>query len=69
MNTIAIIPARGGSKRIPCKNIRNFLGVPIIARTVFLAKESGLFNRIVVSTEDLEIARIAKDSGAEIHYR
>lgn len=66
---IAIIPARGGSKRILRKNIRDFLGSPIIARTIMEARDSGLFEQIVVSTEDSEIARIARKSGAEILQR
>lgn len=66
---IAIIPARGGSKRIPRKNIKNFLGSPIICRTISITRDSGLFTNIFVSTEDLEIARIASNSGAEIIHR
>lgn len=61
---LAIIPARGGSLRIPRKNIRLFHGKPIIAYSIEAAKESGLFDLIVVSTEDEEIARIAHEFGA-----
>lgn len=66
---IAIIPARGGSKRIPRKNIRDFHGQPILARTISEIKKTGLFEKIVVSTEDLEIASIANQSGAEVIFR
>ena len=68
MNNIAIIPARGGSKRIPRKNIRNFLGKPIIAYSIEVAIESNLFDDIIVSTDDLEIAKIAKDYGAQVPF-
>jgi len=66
---IAIIPARGGSKRIPRKNIKPFLGVPLIARTVSTLRESGVFDRIIVSTEDEEIAAVAVGAGAEAPFR
>lgn len=66
---IAIIPARGGSKRIPRKNVKNYLGRPIISHTISIARDSGLFKNIYVSTEDLEIARVASDSGAEVLHR
>lgn len=65
---IAIIPARGGSKRIPRKNIKNFCGKPIIAWSIEIAKESQLFDHIIVSTDDLEIAAVAKDWGAEVPF-
>jgi pseudaminic acid cytidylyltransferase len=65
---IAIIPARGGSKRIPRKNIREFCGKPMIAYAITAAKESGLFEHIVVSTDDEEIARIARAWGAETPF-
>jgi N-acylneuraminate cytidylyltransferase len=65
---IAIIPARGGSKRIPRKNIRLFLGKPIIAYAIETAKRSGCFDRIIVSTDDTEIAEIAKTYGADVPY-
>jgi len=69
MSSVCLIPARGGSKRLPRKNIADFLGRPIIAYTIEAARESGLFSRIVVSTEDPEIARIARDWDAEWHER
>lgn len=68
MTTIAIIPARGGSKRIPRKNIRLFAGQPMIAHPIKLLKSSGLFDHIVVSTDDDEIADIARDAGAEVPF-
>jgi pseudaminic acid cytidylyltransferase len=57
---IAIIPARGGSKRVPGKNIMDFLGKPMIAWTIEAAKASGLFDKIVVSTDDEAIAAVSK---------
>ena len=60
MSSIAIITARGGSKRIPKKNIRDFCGKPIIAYSIEAAIESGCFSEVMVSTEDTEIAKIAK---------
>lgn len=65
MSLLAILPARGGSKRIPRKNIHPFLGRPMISWPVETARQSGLFDRIVVSTEDEEISRIAREAGAE----
>jgi N-acylneuraminate cytidylyltransferase len=65
---LAIIPARGGSKRIPRKNIRNFCGKPMIAWTIETAKRSGLFDHIVVSTDDDEIADVARQYGAEVPF-
>lgn len=65
---IAIIPARGGSKRIPRKNIRDFCGKPMIAWTIEAAKASGCFEHIIVSTEDAEIAQVAKEWGAEVPF-
>ena len=61
---VAIIPARGGSKRIPRKNVREFCGKPIIAWSVEAAIESGCFDHIIVSTDDNEIAEIARQYGA-----
>ncbi|MCK1332015.1 MULTISPECIES: pseudaminic acid cytidylyltransferase [unclassified Bradyrhizobium] len=61
---IAVIPARGGSKRIPRKNIRPFCGKPIIAYSIEAARESGLFDEITVSTDDQEIAVVARQLGA-----
>jgi len=66
---IAIIPARGGSKRIPRKNIKDFLGKPLIAYSIETAKKSELFDKIVVSTDDEEIAEVAKKYGAEVLQR
>lgn len=68
MNNLAIIPARGGSKRIPRKNIKNFLGKPIIAYSIEAALMSGLFNEVMVSTDDEEIATIAKSYGASVPF-
>jgi pseudaminic acid cytidylyltransferase len=65
---IAIIPARGGSLRIPRKNIKEFCGKPMIAYAITAAKESGLFEHIVVSTDDEEITQIARTWGAEIPF-
>lgn len=65
---IAIIPARGGSKRIPQKNIVDFNGKPMIAWSIIAAKQSGLFNRILVSTDDPEIAKVAIEHGAEVPF-
>lgn len=67
--SIAIIPARGGSKRIPRKNIREFCGKPMIAWTIKAAKATGLFAHIIVSTDDDEIAAIAQAWGAEVPFR
>ena len=68
MATICIIPARGGSKRIPRKNIRPFLGSPIIAYSIRAAQESGLFDEIMVSTDDAEIATMAQMYGASVPF-
>ena len=65
---IAIIPARGGSKRIAQKNVIDFCGKPMIAWTILAAKESGLFERILVSTDDQTIAEVAKEWGAEAPF-
>ena len=65
---IAIIPARGGSKRIPRKNIKAFSGKPMIAYAITAAKESGLFEHIIVSTDDEEIAQIAIACGAKAPF-
>ena len=62
---IAIIPARGGSKRIPRKNIKEFCGKPMIAWSIEAAKASGLFSQVIVSTDDAEIADVARQFGAE----
>lgn len=65
---LAVLPARAGSKRIPRKNIRDFCGRPMIAWPIAAARESGLFDRIVVSTDDPEIAGIAREHGAEAPF-
>ena len=67
-NAIAIIPARGGSKRIPHKNIKLFHGKPLIAYSIEVAKKSKLFEKIIVSTDDEEIANIARKYGAEVPF-
>jgi len=65
---LAIIPARGGSKRIPQKNIKLFMGQPIISYSINAAKYSGLFDNIIVTTDSKEIARVAEKCGAEIPF-
>lgn len=67
--TIAVIPARGGSKRIPRKNIREFAGKPMIAWSIEVALASGCFARVIVSTDDDEIAAVAEAHGAEVPFR
>lgn len=68
MGNLCIIPARGGSKRIPKKNIKDFLGKPIIAYSIEAAINSGLFDEIMVSTDDEEIALVAKEYGANVPF-
>ena len=68
MTNVAIITARGGSKRIPKKNIREFCGKPIMAYSIEAAKESGLFDEVMVSTDDEEIAGIAQRYGATVPF-
>ena len=68
MSNLAIIPARGGSKRIPRKNIKTFIDKPIIAYSIRAAIESNLFDEVMVSTDDAEIASVAKSYGAEVPY-
>ncbi len=68
MRTIAIITARGGSKRIPRKNIKDFCGKPIMAYSIEAALQSGVFDRVMVSTDDEEIAGIAESYGAEVPF-
>jgi pseudaminic acid cytidylyltransferase len=68
MKKIAIIPARGGSKRIPRKNIKVFFGKPVIAYAIELAKQSNLFDCVMVSTDDEEIKEIAQRYGAEVPF-
>lgn len=69
MRLSCLIPARGGSKRLPRKNVIDFLGRPIIAYTIEAAQASGLFESVTVSTEDAEIAEIAKRYGATVAFR
>lgn len=68
MKSLAIITARGGSKRIPRKNIKDFLGKPIIAYSIEAALESGVFDEVMVSTDDEEIATIARKFGASVPF-
>ncbi len=68
MANLAIIPARGGSKRIPRKNIKPFLGKPIIAYSIESALKSNLFDEVMVSTDDEEIAKTARDYGAKVPF-
>ncbi len=65
---VAIIPARGGSKRIPRKNIKDFYGKPLIAYSIEVALKSKLFDKVIVSTDDNEIANMAKEYGAEVPF-
>ena len=65
---VAIIPARGGSKRIPRKNIKEFCGKPMIAYSIEAAIESGCFDRVIVSTDDTEIAKVAQAYDAEVPF-
>ena len=68
MRIICVIPARGGSKRIPRKNIKLFFGKPIIAYSIQAAVNAGIFDEIMVSTDDEEIAEIAKQYGAKVPF-
>lgn len=68
MKSICIIPARGGSKRIPRKNIKDFLGKPIIAYSIEAALKSEMFDEVMVSTDDEEIAEIARKFGAKVPF-
>ena len=68
VKSIAIIPARGGSKRIPRKNIKEFYGKPLIAYSIEVALASKLFDKVLVTTDDKEIAKIAKAYGAEVPF-
>ena len=65
---LAVIPARGGSKRIPRKNIKPFGGKPMIAWSIQAAQDAGIFDRIVVSTDDAEIAAVAREYGADVPF-
>ena len=67
--TICVIPARGGSKRIPRKNIKSFSGKPMIQWAIEAAQESNIFDHIIVSTDDEEIADISKDLGAMVPFK
>lgn len=68
MTSVAIITARGGSKRIPRKNIKDFCGKPIMAYAIAAALDSGLFDEVMVSTDSMEIAEIAKAHGASVPF-
>lgn len=68
MNRLCIIPARGGSKRIPRKNIKPFMGKPIIAYSIEAALNSGVFDEVMVSTDDVEIAEVARQYGAKVPF-
>ena len=65
---LCVIPARGGSKRIPRKNIREFCGKPMIAWSIEAALSSGCFDQIIVSTDDSEIAEVSRQWGAEVPF-
>lgn len=69
MNNLAVIPARGGSKRIPRKNIKDFLGKPVIAYSIEAALKTELFSEIMVTTDDEEIAEIAQKYGAKVPFK
>ena len=69
MSTICLIPARGGSKRIPRKNVRSFAGLPMIAHSIRAAQSAGVFDRILCSTDDEEVAAVAAAAGAEVPFR
>ncbi len=68
MNNLAIIPARGGSKRIPRKNIKSFLGKPILSYSIEKAYKSGLFDEVMVSTDDQDIGRLSIEYGAKVPF-
>ena len=68
MKNLCIIPARGGSKRIPRKNIKVFLGKPIMAYSIEAALKSDLFDEVMVSTDDEEFAEVAKKFGANVPF-
>lgn len=68
MKKLCVIPARGGSKRIPRKNIKPFYGKPMISYSIKAARDCGLFDTIIVSTDDEEIAGVARDHGAETPF-
>ncbi len=68
MRKVALIPARGGSKRIPDKNIKPFCGKPIIAYPIITALESALFDEVIVSTDSTQIAQVAREYGAKVPF-
>ena len=68
MSKLCIIPARGGSKRIPRKNIKPFMGKPIMAYSIEAALDSGIFDTVMVSTDDVEFAEVAKRCGADVPF-
>lgn len=68
MNILGVITARGGSKRVPRKNIKSFLGKPLVAWTIETALKSGIFDRLILSTEDKTIAEVGKQFGAEVPF-
>ena len=68
MKNLAIIPARGGSKRIPRKNVKPFLGKPMLAYSIEAALATGLFDEVMVSTDDEEIAEVARQYGAKVPF-
>ena len=65
---VAIIPARGGSKRIPGKNIKRFAGVPLIEYAISAAEDAKIFDKIIVSTDDIKISEVAKSAGADVPF-
>lgn len=69
MNNVCIIPARGGSRRLPKKNIKDFFGIPVIGLTIREVLATKMFSRVIVSTDDDEIAQIALEFGAEVPWR
>lgn len=68
MKNLCVIPARGGSKRIPRKNVKPFLGKPMLAYSIETALKSGLFEEVMVSTDDDEIAEVARQCGAKVPF-
>jgi CMP-N-acetylneuraminic acid synthetase len=68
LNTLAIIPARGGSKRLPGKNVKSFLGVPLIEWSIRFALKVDRFDRVIVSTDSDEIADVSRSAGAQVPY-
>lgn len=68
MKTLALIPARGGSRRLPGKNVRPFLGRPLVQWSVRFAQDLGAFDRVLVSTDDEAIAQCAREAGGEVPY-